>query len=97
MVPAADGQPARPPTKSLRVGSSPQGYDIRYTTSPTAPEEFQLYTGPIPWVGVHEYRAVCTPELYSDEMTVRYIVTLPRRSRPSPTCSRAATRRGRCA
>lgn len=72
--------------KSLRVEFiSPQGYDIRYTTSPTAPlEEFQLYTGPITMgEGVHEYRAVCTSrELYSDEMTVRYIVTLP--SPPAP-------------
>ena len=59
---------------------SPQGYDIYYATGPELlPEEGRLYEGPITLgEGVHDFRAVCVSSmLISDEMSVRYIITLP--------------------
>lgn len=81
----------QPPTASLSAGRyefsrtvefvSPQGYDIYYTQSPVGdlPETGQLYTGPIKMEeGNHLFRAVCVAsELVSDEMSIKYVITLP--------------------
>ncbi len=64
---------------------SPQGYDIFYTTgNGPLPEQGILYEGPIMLgEGSHSFRAVCmSTSLMSDEMSVKYIVTLP--SPPAP-------------
>ncbi|NLC31879.1 MAG: hypothetical protein GX781_01090 [Clostridiales bacterium] len=64
---------------------SPQGYDIYYTTgNGPLPEQGILYDGPIMLgEGSHSFRAVCiSTALMSDEMSVKYIVTLP--SPPAP-------------
>lgn len=59
---------------------SPQGYEIYYAIGQEVlPEEGRLYEGPITLgEGVHDFRAVCVSSmLISDEMSVRYIITLP--------------------
>lgn len=64
---------------------SPQGYDIFYTTgNGPLPEQGILYEGPITLgEGSHSFRAVCmSTSLMSDEMSVKYVVTLP--SPPAP-------------
>lgn len=64
---------------------SPQGYDIYYTTGDgMLPEQGILYKEPINLgEGSHSFRAVCfSSALMSDEMRVKYIVTLP--SPPAP-------------
>jgi tetratricopeptide (TPR) repeat protein len=69
---------------------SPQGYDIYYTTGDAPlPEQGTLYTGPITLgEGTHSFRAVCVSSaLISDEMSVKYIVTLPQP--PAPNCNLA--------
>lgn len=79
------------PSSSLAGGShtfsrtfsliSPQGYDIYYTNEPNVelPEGGKLYKDPITIdEGVHEYRAVCVSDrLVSDEMKVKYFISLP--------------------
>ncbi len=78
------------PTASLAAGSyllprtvelqSAQGYDIFYTLGEgELPEDGQLYTeGLLLNEGTHVIRAICvSSELYSDEMTARYIIKLP--------------------
>lgn len=79
------------PSSSLAGGShtfsrtfsliSPQGYDIYYTDDPNAelPEGGKLYKEPITIdEGVHEFRAVCVSDrLVSDEMKVKYFISLP--------------------
>ena len=79
-----------PPTASLAGGrymftqavsfSSDEGYDIYYAAGDEMlPEEGILFTEPIPMQeGVHTFRAVCvSQDLLSDEMTVKYTITLP--------------------
>lgn len=80
----------QPPTASLPAGRhvfakklelySPQDYEIRYTTGDgELPETGILYEGPITVdEGTFTFRAVCiSNDLVSDEMTVRYTITLP--------------------
>lgn len=91
-----------PPTASLSAGryllsrtvsfSSPQGYDIYYTTgSEELPERGILYTGPISMQeGTYSFRAVCmASELFSDEMSVSYTITLPTPLAPKATLAQA--------
>lgn len=79
-----------PPTASVASGRylisktvefvSPQGYDVYYTTGlGQLPEDGMLYTGPITLgEGSHSFRAISvSSELPSDEMDVKYVVTLP--------------------
>lgn len=87
-----------PPTASLSAGryllsrtvsfSSPQGYDIYYTTgNEELPERGILYTEPISMQeGTYSFRAVCmASELFSDEMSVSYTITLPTPLAPKAT------------
>ncbi|MDI9520186.1 MAG: chitobiase/beta-hexosaminidase C-terminal domain-containing protein [Bacillota bacterium] len=80
----------QPPTASLPAGRhvfakklelySAQDYEIRYTTGDgELPETGILYEGPITVdEGTFTFRAVCiSNDLVSDEMTVRYTITLP--------------------
>ena len=80
----------QPPTASLPAGRhvfakklelySAQDYEIRYTTGDgELPETGILYEGPITVnEGTFTFRAVCiSNNLVSDEMTVRYTITLP--------------------
>ncbi|MDD4081550.1 MAG: chitobiase/beta-hexosaminidase C-terminal domain-containing protein [Eubacteriales bacterium] len=86
-----------PPVASLASGrymfsrtvefSSPQGYDVVYATGEEElPEAGTLYTGPITMEeGTHDFRAVAVSSaLISDEMSIRYTITLP-----SPLAPRA--------
>lgn len=79
-----------PPTASLAGGryvftqtvsfSSDEGYDIYYATGDEIlPEEGILFTEPLHMQeGVHTFRAVCVSRnLLSDEMSVKYTITLP--------------------
>lgn len=88
----------KPPTASLSGGryllsrtvsfSSPQGYDIYYTTgNEELPERGTLYTGPITLQeGTHNFRAVCmASRLFSDETSVSYTITLPTPLAPKAT------------
>ena len=64
---------------------SPQGYDIYYISGDgRMPEDAQLYTEPFTvGEGSHSFRAVCfSSELMSDEMEVKYVVTLPQPPAP---------------
>ncbi|MDO5021718.1 MAG: FN3 associated domain-containing protein [Eubacteriales bacterium] len=80
-----------PPTASLPAGPhtftqeltfiSEGGYDIYYALGDeTLPEEGILYTEPIILTeGAYQFRAICVSrDLMSDEMTVRYTISLPR-------------------
>lgn len=80
----------RPPTASLTSGRhmfsktveflSDQGYEIYYTTGEgELPETGERYREPITLnEGTYNFRAVCvSSELTSDEMTIRYTITLP--------------------
>ncbi|NLX83387.1 MAG: hypothetical protein GXZ04_06195 [Clostridiales bacterium] len=80
----------QPPKASLAAGKhmyskdisfiSPQDYDIYYTTGDgLLPETGIKYTGTIRITeGTYHFRAVCvSSELVSDEMSVRYTITLP--------------------
>lgn len=80
----------RPPTASLPGGRhmftqkvsflSEQGYDIYYAMGDEIlPEEGTLYKEPIVMTeGVYTFRAIClSQDLMSDEMTVKYTITLP--------------------
>lgn len=80
----------QPPKASLAAGKhmyskdisfiSSQDYDIYYTTGEgLLPETGTKYTGPIRITeGTYHFRAVCvSSELVSDEMSVRYTITLP--------------------
>ncbi len=80
-----------PPTASLAAGPhmftqklafiSEGGYDIYYTLGDEVlPEEGTLYTEPLTLTeGVYQFRAICVSrELISDEMSVKYTITLPR-------------------
>ena len=70
---------------------SPQGYEIYYATGEEQlPEEGTLYTEPLLLgEGVHTFRAVCVSSvpLISDEMKVRYVISLP--SPPAPKANLA--------
>lgn len=79
-----------PPVASLASGrymfsrkvefSSPQGYDVVYATGEEElPEAGTPYTGPITLEeGTHTFRAVAvSSELVSNEMSIRYTITLP--------------------
>ncbi len=64
---------------------SPQGYDIYYLAGEgRMPEDATLYTEPFTvGEGSHTFRAVCfSSELMSDEMEVKYVVTLPQPPAP---------------
>lgn len=84
-----------PPTATVASGRylisktvefvSSQGYEIYYTTGAgQLPEDGTLYSGPITLgEGSHTFRAVCvSSNLPSDEMNIKYVVTLP--TPPSP-------------
>lgn len=90
-----------PPTATVSAGRylisktvafvSPQGYDIFYATgNEELPEQGTRYEGPITLgEGTHVFRAVCmSQDLMSDEMSVRYVVTLPQP--PAPKANLAA-------
>lgn len=90
-----------PPTAMTTGGSqlitttvgfvSPQGYPIYYAAgNETLPEDGKLFTEPFDiGEGIHVFRAVCvSSKLVSDEMSVRYIVSLP--SPPAPKANLAA-------
>ena len=87
----------QPPLASLASGrymysrtvafSSPQGYEVYYATGEEElPEAGTKYTGPITLEeGTHNFRAVAVSSaLISDEMSIRYTITLP-----SPLAPRA--------
>ncbi len=80
----------QPPKASLASGRhmfsknvefiSSQDYEIWYTTGEgLLPETGQLYTGPITLnEGTYNFRAVALSQnLVSDEMSIRYVITLP--------------------
>ena len=80
----------QPPKASLAAGRhmysknvefiSSQDFEIRYTTGDgVLPDTGILYTGPITLnEGTYNFRAVAlSNDLVSDEMTIRYIITLP--------------------
>ena len=89
-----------PPTATVAAGRylirqtvefvSPQGYDIYYATgNELLPEGGTLYTEPINLgEGSHSFRAVCVSSLVSDEMNIKYVVTLPQP--PAPKANLAA-------
>jgi len=89
-----------PPTATVPAGRylirqtvafvSPQGYDIYYATgNELLPEGGTLYTEPINLgEGSHTFRAVCVSSLVSDEMNIKYVVTLPQP--PAPKANLAA-------
>ena len=79
-----------PPVASLASGrylfsrkvefSSPQGYEVYYATGDEElPDAGTLYTGPITMEeGTHTFRAVAvSSQLFSNEMSIRYTITLP--------------------
>lgn len=75
------------PTKDIELFSE-EGYDIFYLLGDgDLPEDGTLYTGPINLgEGVHVLRAVAvSSELISEEMEVRYIISLP--TPPAPKSS----------
>lgn len=95
-----------PPTASLSAGryllsrtvsfSSPQGYDIYYATgNEELPERGTLYTGPITMQeGTYNFRAVCmASELFSDEMSISYTITLPTPLAPKATLAQGEYKR----
>lgn len=91
-LPPTATKPAGPYMLAQTIGfESPQGYAIYYATGDEQlPEEGTLYTEPLLLgEGVHNFRAVCVSSipLISDEMKVRYVISLP--SPPAPKCNLA--------
>lgn len=90
-LPPTATKPAGPYMLTQKIGfESPQGYEIYYATGQEQlPEEGQLYTQPLVLEeGVHTFRAVCvSSQLISDEMSVRYVISLP--SPPAPKANLA--------
>ncbi len=87
-----------PPTATVASGRylisktvefvSSQGYEIYYTTGAgQLPEDGTLYSGPITLgEGSHTFRAICvSSSLPSDEMNIKYVVTLPTPPAPKAT------------